>query len=210
MKIFGGLNFAHLRGLGRAKSEDKEARHAEDEDASDDEDMHAAEPEDKGEKDEDAEAGSSKKGGKKNGGKKGKKKPADDEGDDDQEDRDDEDGEDENEDEQEEENGKARKAAAKARRAERARCATIFASPSAAHHVELAAKLAFTTDLSASAARAILETAPVPTKGKSGLGDRMAETKQPNLGPAGPREANKETAIAASWEAAAKDFIPPK
>ncbi|GAA4247511.1 hypothetical protein [Azospirillum formosense] len=51
-------------------------------------------------------------------------------------------------------------AAARARQDERARCAAIFADPAAAGRVAMAATLAFTTDLTAEQAVAVLKTAP--------------------------------------------------
>ncbi|MBP2297960.1 hypothetical protein [Azospirillum picis] len=52
------------------------------------------------------------------------------------------------------------KQAASVRRKERERCAAIFAAPAAAGRVELAATLAFGTDLPAQQAIAVLEAAP--------------------------------------------------
>lgn len=64
-----------------------------------------------------------------------------------------------NEDEEEDE-GEDDKQARAVRQKERERCAAIFASPAAAGRVEMAATLAFGTDLTAQQAIAVLETAP--------------------------------------------------
>lgn len=52
---------------------------------------------------------------------------------------------------------------AQARQDERARCASIFAAPEAEGRVQLAAQLAFTTDLSAEQAVGILKASPAAT-----------------------------------------------
>lgn len=54
-------------------------------------------------------------------------------------------------------------AVAQARQDERTRCASIFAAPEAEGRVQLAAQLAFTTDLSAEQAVGILKASPAAT-----------------------------------------------
>ncbi|CAO3440110.1 hypothetical protein [Azospirillum endophyticum] len=61
---------------------------------------------------------------------------------------------------EEEDDGEEDKQARTVRRKERERCAAIFASPAATGRVEMAATLAFGTDLTAQQAIAVLETAP--------------------------------------------------
>ncbi|TWA76440.1 hypothetical protein FBZ83_11991 [Azospirillum brasilense] len=65
-------------------------------------------------------------------------------------------------------------AAARARQDERARCAAIFADPAAAGRVAMAATLAFTTDLSAEQAVAVLKTAPAASAPAAPAGNPFA------------------------------------
>jgi hypothetical protein len=205
---FLGLNFAHLRGLSARASADEETATAanSEEECEDEEDMQSEQT--AAEAEADGAEGDSAKGkdGKKGKAKNAKKK-------DDETDGDNDDGEGDPDDE---ENGKKasgsdlRKSFARGRKFERARGTAIFAAPAAANNVELAAKLAFDgeyANLSSAAAIAILEKAG-SGKGK-GLSSKM-EGKSPNLGPSSPKEPDKAKAIDASWEAAAKDFMPAK
>lgn len=209
LKLLGGLNFAHLRGLGRAKAEDDAARAAassSDEGCEDDEEMQAEETaEDKDADETDETAG--KKG--KKAKTKAKAKPADETDDDEDGDDPDDDDTDETDDGDDGEDAKkgARKAAARARKMERARCASIFASPAAAGNVELAAKLAFTTDLSASAAKAILEA--TPARGH-GLRDRMAGAPQTRVPPGSGKTSGGQAATDAMWSTALAGLMPAK
>ncbi|RIW00983.1 hypothetical protein D2T81_19425 [Azospirillum brasilense] len=65
-------------------------------------------------------------------------------------------------------------AAARARQDERARCAAIFADPAAAGRVAMAATLAFTTDLTAEQAVAVLKTAPAASTTTAQAGNPFA------------------------------------
>ncbi len=130
----------------------------------------------------------------------------DDDGDDDAEDREDQD----IDGEPDEDARRRRRAAArkrrrsKARRAERARCAEIFAAPTAAKNVSLAAELAFNTTLRSDRAVAILNRGG----DSGGLSARMAGlgTVAPlAIGSgAGSPGAREPQSIATSWDAAMK------
>lgn len=203
LKFLGGLNFAHLRGLSRAAAKAEEAARS-DTDECEEEEMEAEQEQAEAEADKDAgaEETESKKDGKAKKAKKAKKSDDDDEDDDSEDEPDDE------------ENKKAtssdlRKSFSRGRKLERARGAAIFSAPAAAQNVELAAKLAFDGEyaqLSSAAAIAILDKSG-SGKGK-GLSGRMEGAAQPKLGPSGPGEPDKAKAIEASWEHAAKDFMP--
>jgi len=81
------------------------------------------------------------------------------------------------------------------RAAERKRCAAIFAAPEAAGQPHVAARLAFTTNLSAKEAIGVLaETASSAPQGKRGLGDRMATVPNPNPGADGGSAPEKGSA----------------
>lgn len=119
---------------------------------------------------------------------------AEDESDEDEKAEDDEDGkrcesdedkECEDESEDDKKDGKKAKGFAAGVAAERKRCAAIFGSEAAAGLPHVAAQLAFTTDLSAAQAIAVLSGVAVTAaqQGKrSGLSDRMAGVKTPNVG----------------------------
>lgn len=191
--------FAHLLGLA-ARAEDDESRkgrHAED----DDDEKKSRRAEEDGDEDE---------------GKKSKKaKRAKDEGDDEGEEddkksrraeEDDGDGDDEDddkskrgkkakkaedddaEDDDDEDEMKGSSASAKARRRERARCAAIFASPAAAGIPHVAANLAFNTNMSRSAAIAVLQSVATSAPARrGGLADRMSTQSVPQVGLDGGR-----------------------
>lgn len=71
--------------------------------------------------------------------------------------------------------------AKKARKAERQRCAAIFASTSAGVRPDLAAHLAFNTDMTSGDAIAMLEVAAAGSQ-KSTLASRMSGVNIPNVG----------------------------
>lgn len=69
---------------------------------------------------------------------------------------------------------------------ERKRCSLIFSSPHATGQAHVAARLAFSTSLSATEAIGILaETSASAGQGKRGLGERMATVPNPAVGPDG-------------------------
>ncbi len=124
-------------------------------------------------------------------------KPEKGEGEDDDEDmrrREDDDDEDDDEDDEDDEDfapkgereqGVARRATRQGRARERARCASIFGSEHAAGRVELAAKLAFTTTLSAKAAVEILAASPQSAGAGDDFGRLMSTVRNPSPGPTG-------------------------
>ena len=69
-----------------------------------------------------------------------------------------------------------------ARKSERARCRAIFASASAGTRPDMAAHLAFDTDMDAKAAVALLNVAAAGGVVRPGLGSRMATVTLPKLG----------------------------
>jgi hypothetical protein len=69
-----------------------------------------------------------------------------------------------------------------ARTSERARCAAIFASPSAGVRPDMAAHLAFNTSMSRKEAIAMLDAVAAGSTRPSGLAARMAGAKVPNIG----------------------------
>ncbi len=88
--------------------------------------------------------------------------------------------EDDSDDEKTKGNAPAQKTYAAGRADERARCAAIFASPVAAGQPHIAAKLAFTTNLTVKQVTGIL--AETVSSAPTGLSDRMARTGNPNPG----------------------------
>lgn len=195
-------SFAHLAGLGRgkaAKAEDDEKKERDHEDvddgakkgkkAEDDE----PEKKDDDKKDSDAKAEDDDPDAKASGDdqpssgdedddgdKKGKKaKKASDEDEDDE---------------------KMRAGAVK----ERARCAAIFGSPAAARNVQMAAKLAFSTDLTAAQAIEVLQTAPAATAHPN----RAASN--PRVGATGAPELTGKQAVDSSWDRAFAQVTPQK
>nr|WP_264662409.1 hypothetical protein [Azospirillum canadense] len=84
-------------------------------------------------------------------------------------------------------------ATARARQEERARCSAIFADPAAGGRVAMAATLAFTTDLSAEQAIAVLKTAPAasspaPAPAGNPFATAMGAIGNPNVGADKPGE----------------------
>lgn len=101
---------------------------------------------------------------------------------------------------------KGSSAAAAARGRERARCRAIFSSAAAGKRPDVAAHLAFGTDLPRSAAIALLESvASGEAPRRSALAQRMAGVDLPNPGGGGPEapSANDPRAIAGRILAAA-------
>ncbi len=174
------FHFAHL--LGRTpsaseedddKKEGKKARKAK-EDKEDD----CCEEDDGDEKDDD-----------KKEGKKAKSSRADESDDDDDDDADAEE-DDDDDDKDDKKEGK------KARKAERDRCAKIFASQHAAGRPALAANLAFNTNMSAAAAIEVLAAAsPEVSAGRKSLDARMQELPAVKIGPDGEAEGQSTSAL---------------
>jgi hypothetical protein len=181
-KVASALSFAHLAGLPRSnakaksKADDgddkKESPEPDDEDdekaKSNDEDKNYAEdddPDSQAESDDNEPEDGEKKD-------KAKKASADD---------------DKKEDDEE-------KMQAGARR-ERARCAAIFASPAAARNVQLAAELAFNTDLSSKQAVAVLEKSPAARPAHP---DRAA--RNPRVGSGAGAAPDEKQAVASRWD----------
>lgn len=176
------FKFAHL--LGRApsasteddeddKEKSKKARKAED-----DKDKESAE------EDEDED-------GKDDDKKEGKKAKADDGDNDDDADAEDEDDEDQDE----------KKDVKKGRKAERDRCATIFASEHAAGRPALAASLAFNTSMPAKAAINVLAGAGLETSnGRQSLDARMQSVPNVKIGPDGSPEGKSASANAVAQQ----------
>ncbi|MBX6382087.1 MAG: hypothetical protein IRZ07_03800 [Microbispora sp.] len=152
----GGLSrFAHLAGIVRPKAK---AEGGEPEDDDKEKREPEAEEKDEDERKEDARA------------EDGEDEEKDAEGD-----------EKESEDEDEDEEKKDAKAFAAGRKAERARCAAIFASPEAGLNPAMAAELAFNTSLSAKRAIGVLKAGAVAPS-RAGLGARMASTPPIKIG----------------------------
>lgn len=194
------LSFAHLTGLARPTAKTK----------ADDEDADKMTKRDDETDDEFAE--------RKRKAKAAQKKDEDEDPDDEPEDGDDDEGvdaEDKDKDTDLPEDKKskkrarasARRAYAKGRTAERARCAAIFASEHASGRVELAARLAFATDMTAAAAIGVLEASPKASR--AALADRMAQLPPEQIRvPVGGPEAPKGDAIAALWDRAMLPYRP--
>lgn len=171
-KITAALGFAHLLGLPAAAA----ARVDGDKDDKKDEQDPGA---DDGDDDEDAKADESDKDDKKDA-KAG--------ADDGQEPDDEKDekakskaGADDGDDEDDSDKEKA------ARKSERARCAAIFASPSAGSRPDMAAHLAFNTGMSSKAAVGMLDAIAAGSgAAPRGLASRMAGTSIPNVGASAP------------------------
>jgi hypothetical protein len=96
-------------------------------------------------------------------------------------------------------------------RAQRRRCAAIFAHQAAAANPMLAMSLAFETSMTSAAAVGVLEKTPAPPRNTgSSLHQRMAASgaaaiRVPTGAPPAP---GGSQAIAASWDHALKDFAP--
>ncbi len=177
------FSFAHLLGFGAKKAEDEER----------DEDMKRDD-----ETDEEYEARKAKKA-------EDDKKDPEDETDKDEEDEKDELEEGEEKERKEQEKAKAA-AFAEGAAAERARCAAIFGSKPAASRPDMAAHLAFNTDLDAKAAVAALDAAAVGHNPKGSLANRMTGVQVPAVGTDGGQrpDPNSPAAQAAAIVAAGK------
>jgi hypothetical protein len=168
--------FAHLLGLAASAEDDNEkdknGRRAEEDDDKDekDKDGKARRAEDDKDKDDEAKGGGAEE--------------------DDEKDKDDDKssrrakGENDDEDmEDDEDEMRGNSAAAKARRRERARCAAIFGCKAAGVRPDVAATLAFSTNMSRTEAIAVLaSTAAGAEPRRRGLDDRMASLKTPVAG----------------------------
>ncbi|MCG9534220.1 hypothetical protein [Providencia huaxiensis] len=172
------FTFAHLIGR-KAKAteeDDEKTRKAKGRLVEDDDEEENAENDDPESEDQDDE-----KEGRKAKKAKSKKAENDDDEDPDAED-DDEDAEDDDEDAEDDEDNKDVK---KGRRAERKRCARIFSSKAAAARPDMAAHLAFNTNLSSSEAISTLKamgSTPAPQSNRRSLDARMREEEQVRLG----------------------------
>ncbi|PCQ37205.1 hypothetical protein [Providencia rettgeri] len=164
------FTFAHLIGR-KAKAteeDDEKTRKAKGRRAEDDDEEENAENDDPESEDQEDE-----KEGRK--GKKAKSKKAEDEDEDPDAEGDDEDAEDDED----------NKDVKKGRRAERKRCARIFGSKAAAARPDMAAHLAFNTNLSSSEAISTLKamgSTPAPQSNRRSLDARMREEEQVRLG----------------------------
>ncbi|MEY0015240.1 hypothetical protein AB7W42_10300 [Providencia rettgeri] len=170
------FTFAHLIGRkAKATEEDDEKTHkAKGRRAEDDDEEEKAENDDPESEDQDDE-----KEGRK--AKKAKSKKAEDD-DEDPDAEDDENAEGDDEDAEDDEDNKDVK---KGRRAERQRCARIFGSKAAAARPDMAAHLAFNTNLSSSEAISTLKAmggVSAPQSNRRSLDARMREEEQVRLG----------------------------
>ncbi|MFC2827364.1 hypothetical protein [Providencia sp. 2024EL-00606] len=170
------FTFAHLIGR-KAKAteeDDEKTRKAKGRRAEDDDEEENAENDDSESEDQEDE----KKGRK---AKKAKSKKAEDD-DEDPDAEDDENAEGDDEDAEDDEDNKDVK---KGRRAERKRCARIFGSKAAAARPDMAAHLAFNTNLSSSEAISTLKAmggVSAPQSNRRSLDARMREEEQVRLG----------------------------
>lgn len=96
-------------------------------------------------------------------------------------------------------------------RAQRRRCAAIFAAKAAAANPVLAMSLAFETSMTAAAAIGVLERTPAQAP-RGSLAERMAATGAGALriGPSAPEGPKGTAAVAASWDHALADLVPAK
>ncbi|MEY0288073.1 hypothetical protein AB7303_03495 [Providencia rettgeri] len=165
------FTFAHLIGR-KAKAteeEDEKTRKSKGRRVEDDDEEENAENDDPESEDQDDEKEDRK-------AKKAKSKKAEDDDDEDP------DAEDDDEDAEDDEDNKDVK---KGRRAERKRCARIFGSKAAAARPDMAAHLAFNTNLSSSEAISTLKamgSTPAPQSNRRSLDARMREEEQVRLG----------------------------
>lgn len=170
-KVAAALSFAHLTGIGSARAEDDKDKKDEDKDAKRakaEDDKKDDEPDDKKDK-ESAE------------------------GDDPDKKDDDDDAGAEDDDDEEEMRGNS--AAANARRRERARCASIFASKAAGKNPALAANLAFNTSMTRKEALTVLESTPAAIAPGA---NRSA--RNPQIGIEGGAKQSPQQALAERWD----------
>lgn len=171
-KVVAALPFAHLLGMA-AKAEDDKGDDDKKQRADESDEDYATRMEDDEEEDD------------------GKKKDAKAEGDDKDDDKGDPD--DKDDEDKEKKAKKASKADAPeddkekaARKSERARCAAIFKCSAAGVRPDVAAHLAFSTDMSSAEAVSMLETVAAGGAPQSNsLASRMAGVKTPNVGTGG-------------------------
>ncbi|MFZ6724701.1 hypothetical protein ACO0K2_04330 [Undibacterium sp. MH2W] len=193
-RLSNALPFAHLLGLSAAKAQDDDQDDERKQGADESDEDYAKRMEELDKEDNDGDDEEDEEPAKKS--KKSKKASSDD---DDQEDDDD------SEKADDDDSAKAVKAA---RNSERARCAAIFASPAAGIRPDMAAHLAFTTNMSSASAIAMLEVAAKggsATADKKSLANRMASVQTPNPGAnAGSPSANPSQALAQQILAAGK------
>jgi hypothetical protein len=215
--LAGAFSFAHLAGLNRsAKREADEARHAEEgEENCEEEDMEGTEHEEGAEHQDGDEGEEGTRRGTKKGKKKAKKARRNGEERDEHDDEDDdESGDEEDHDEDEEDEGAKKgekKAVARGRRLERRRIGAILSHPAAAANMQLACRIACNTNMSASEAVILLETAGASQpSGRRSLSERMAERGSPRIGVDAPAAPSGTAAIEKSWERAAAPFMPAK
>lgn len=192
-KVASALSFAHLAGIGRGKAK--------------------AEEDDDDKKERDHEDGNVKKGKASDDEKKDDdNRDSEYAEDDDPDAKAESDDEDPKDDDKDKEKSKAKRAedkdddekmAAGAKK-ERARCATIFASPAAAGNVALAAELAFATDLTSAQAIAVLEKAPSARS----AGNPQRAARNASLGAGGGDAPNSQQAVAAGWDRAFQSVSP--
>jgi hypothetical protein len=209
-KVANALSFAHLAGMGRAKSaraeeededkkdeQDREEGNAKSKRADDDkekpkDDDNFAEGEDGDEElsagdDDDSDEDTDKKN------KKAKKAKASGDGEDGDEDKDEE--------------MRGNTAAASARRREQARCAAIFASPAAAKNPVLAANLAFKTRTPRHEAVAILEGTPAAANAPDR--NRRAD-RNPNIAGGENNDRSSQQSKQSRWDAAFAKVNPQR
>jgi archaellum component FlaD/FlaE len=164
-KVLSALSYAHLLGISASKAEDDEKKQRADE--SDEDYAKRMEEDDKKEKEDDAKKAEGDD-------TDAKADEGDDESDDDKKD-------DKAKKAEESDDEDDKKKAT--RQSERARCAAIFACAAAATRPDMAAHLAFHTDMTAEAATDMLKAISVGHVGKTrSLANRMAEVQTPNVG----------------------------
>ncbi|QCO14001.1 hypothetical protein D3869_01445 [Azospirillum brasilense] len=177
--------FAHL--LGRKPSGKK----AEEDDRKDDTESKA--------EDDDADAEEGDETEDEDDKKSKKSKKAEDDSDDGNAENDDSDGDGDTEEDSDKDNakkasgGKKGKTYADGRAFERARCAKIFGCAAAADRPDVAARLAFNTDMNPDAAVEVLTVAAEAggrqsSRRTSGLSDRMASVPNPKVGATAPQQ----------------------
>ncbi|MFZ6690237.1 hypothetical protein [Undibacterium sp. SXout20W] len=163
------LPFAHLLGISAAKAEEQDDEDERKQRADESDEDYAKRMEELDEEDDDDDGQDGQKKPAKDS-KKGKKAAADDE----QEDEDDPD---------ESEKDETAKAVKAARSSERARCAAIFKCDAAGVRPDMAAHLAFETNMSSAKAISMLNVAAAGGATRSsGLASRMSTVKNPNVG----------------------------
>jgi hypothetical protein len=187
-KVASALSFAHLSGLGRAKSSAK----AEDGDEKKGPDEKAKKA-DGDEPDEDDKEKKKPDAGAEDDDTDSKAAAGDVDEDEDDEKKAKSEGEDDKDDEM-----RGKSAAAQARLREQARCASIFASPAAARNPVLAANLAFKSRMGRGEALAILEATPAAAT----AGNTARAARNPNVGAGPGAGASSHQAASASMDRA--------